>query len=414
MNHADALPLQLNERADILDSLRGFALLGVLLDNLFGFTGWAFLNMQQREALPTWPLDGIFGMAELAFIHGKFYSIFSLLFGIGFSVILIRNEQRGVNPLKIFYRRLLMLAIIGAGHLLLIWEGDILFLYALVGMLLPLFRNCSNRTVLIWAITLILCPIVIDVIRVIFQLSPGKFLYEQAVLIDAKNNLPTDSSLSQYIYTSTDSWMHWRKWIEPGFFYRYADLLNGNRIPKVLGMFLFGFYAGRRMMYINLQDHISLFKKLRKWGFIIGIPAGIATAIFEVDEKSVPKVVGLIDTILYAVSVVPLCLAYVSAICLQWIKKEGSTKWKLLAPVGRMALTNYLMQSAIGIILFYGVGFGLGGDIGPSLYFPIGICIYILQILYSTWWMKHFNYGPFEWIWRMLTYWKWLPIRKQK
>ena len=200
--------------------------------------------------------------------------------------------------------------------------------------------------------------------------------------------------------------------MEPGFFYRYADLLNSNRIPKVLGMFLFGFYAGRKMMYIHLQDHVTLFKKLRKWGLIMGIPTGIATAIFDIDEKSVPKVMGLVDTVLYALSVVPLCLAYVSAICLQWIKKEGNTKLKLLAPVGRMALTNYLMQSFIGIILYYGIGFGLGGDIGPSIYFPIGIGIYIVQILYSTWWMKHFNYGPFEWIWRMLTYGKFLKIKK--
>lgn len=414
MNHSTASPLQLTERADILDSLRGFALLGVMLDNLFGFTGWGFLTLQQREALPTWPVDGILGFAELSFIHGKFYSIFSLLFGIGFSVILLRNEQRGLNPLKIFYRRLLLLAVIGAGHLLLVWEGDILLLYALVGMVLPFFRNCTDRTILIWAIALILSPMLIDVLRVIFQFSPGKVLYDQAVLIDIKNNFPKDSnSISQYIYTSTDSWERWRKWMEPGFFYRYADLLNGNRIPKVLGMFLFGFYAGRKMMYINLQDHASLFKKLRKWGLIIGIPAGIATAFFDIDEKSIPKVEGLIDTVFYALSVVPLCLAYVSAICLQWIKKDGNTKWKLLAPVGRMALTNYLMQSIIGVILYYGIGFGLGGNIGPSIYFPIGICVYILQIIYSTWWMKYFNYGPFEWIWRQLTYWKRLPLRKQ-
>ena len=145
MNQSTASPLQLTERADILDSLRGFALLGVLLDNLFGLTGWGFLTLQQKEALPTWPVDGILGLAELSFIHGKFYSIFSLLFGIGFSVILIRNEQRGINPLKIFYRRLLLLAVIGAGHLLFIWEGDILLLYAIVGMLLPFFSHQGQK-----------------------------------------------------------------------------------------------------------------------------------------------------------------------------------------------------------------------------------------------------------------------------
>jgi len=412
MNQLTASPLQLNERADILDALRGFALLGVLLDNLFGFTGWGFLKLPEKEALATWPVDGILGLTELAFVHGKFYSIFSLLFGIGFSVILIRNEQRGVNPLKIFYSRLFLLAVIGAGHVLLLWEGDILLLYAMIGMLLPLFRKCTDRTLFIWASILVLSPILIDVLRVIFQFSPGKILFEQAAVIDAKNNIPQDSTVSQYLFTSTDSWRHWRNWMEPGFFYRYGDLLNGNRIPKVLGMFLFGFYAGRKMMYIHLQDNFSLFKKLRKWGFIIGIPTAIATAIFEIDEKSVPKVMGLIDTFMYVLSVVPLCLAYVSSFCLQWIKTNGTTKWRFLAPVGRMALTNYLMQSIICIILFYGIGFGLGGNIGPAIFFPIGIGIYSLQILYSTWWMKHFNYGPLEWIWRMLTYGKYLRLKK--
>ena len=102
-----ALPVLQNERSDILDVLRGFALFGVLLDNIFGFTGWGFFTQSMREGLPTWPADGIVGLSELTFINGKFYSLFSLLFGIGFSIILIRNEQKGINPLKIFYRRLL-------------------------------------------------------------------------------------------------------------------------------------------------------------------------------------------------------------------------------------------------------------------------------------------------------------------
>ena len=101
MNQTLAAPIQLNERADILDVLRGFALLGVLIDNLFGFTGWGFFTQPMRESLPTWPADGIVGLLELSFVQGKFYSLFSLLFGIGFSIILVRNEQKGINPLKI-------------------------------------------------------------------------------------------------------------------------------------------------------------------------------------------------------------------------------------------------------------------------------------------------------------------------
>ena len=122
---------------------------------------------------------------------------------------------------------------------------------------------------------------------------------------------------------------------------------------------------------------------------------------------------GLVHTISYGTSVVPLSLAYVSVICLRWIKKKGNTKLKVLAPLGRMALTNYLMQTILGITIYYGVGFGFGGNIGPVIFIPVSLGIYVLQIIYSTLWLKHFNYGPFEWIWRMLTYGKRLPILKR-
>ena len=99
-------PVTLKDRSDILDILRGFALLGVLLDNLFAFTGWGFITQTQKEAIPTWQADAVVGMLEQVFVNGKFYSIFSILFGVGFSIILIRNEQKGLNPFRIFYRRI--------------------------------------------------------------------------------------------------------------------------------------------------------------------------------------------------------------------------------------------------------------------------------------------------------------------
>ncbi len=407
-----AAPVLQNERADILDALRGFAILGIFLDNVFGFTGYGFFTTAQREALPTFYADGMLGLCELAFVHGKFYSLFSLLFGIGFSIILTRNEEKGINPLKIFYRRLFILLLIGAVHVFLLWEGDILLLYALVGFILPLFRNCSDKALLIWAVVLIASPILIDCIKVLLNVHVAGFLENFAKSIDKKTGLPTDENFSKYLFKEGSGWKEWRNWQASGWIYRYSYLVESNRIPKVLGMFLLGFYAGRKNIYSNLEHYAPLLKKLRRWGFIIGIPSSIAMAIFEIDGLSVPKAIGLLDTVFYAVSVVPLSLAYVAAICLFWIKTNGNNKLKLLAPVGRMALTNYLMQTILGITIFYGVGFGLGGNIGPAVFFPIAIVIYIVQIIYSNWWFKYFNYGPVEWIWRQLTYGKRLAIRK--
>ena len=412
MDPQQPAPIHLSERADILDVLRGFAILGIFLDNVFGFTGYGFYSMAQRQALPTFYADSILGLGELAFVHGKFYSMFSLLFGIGFSIILTRNEEKGINPLKIFYRRLSILLLIGAGHIFLLWEGDILLLYALIGFILPLFRKCSDKALLIWAVALIASPILIDCIKVILNVHVAAFLENLAQGIDKKTGLPADENFSKYLFKKGSGWAEWRNWQASGWVYRYSYIIESNRIPKVLGMFLFGFYAGRKMIYSNLEQYTSFFKKLRKWGFIIGIPASIAMAIFEIDGKSVPQAMGLLDTVFYAVSVVPLSLAYVSAICLLWIKTKGNNKWKVFAPVGRMALTNYLMQTIISIIIFYGVGFGAGGNIGPVIFIPIVVIIYIVQVIYSNWWFKYFNYGPMEWIWRQLTYGKRLPIRK--
>lgn len=406
------MPVQ--DRSDILDIIRGFALLGVLLDNLFAFTGWGNLLQSQREAMATWPADGILGLLELTFVHGKFYSVFSLLFGIGFSIIMIRNEQKGVPALRIFYRRLLVLLLIGACHLYFLWEGDILFLYASLGMLLPLFRKCSDRTLLIWAVALILSPILIDCIKVLFNLKTGVFLEDLAKTIDAKTGMPTDDGWRTYLFAEGSGWKEWRNWQASGFLYRYAYIIESNRIPKVLGMFLIGLLAGRKLMYLHLEQYVGLFRKLRNWGFIIGIPASLAMAFFEIDDKSIPQAGGLFDSIFYAFSVAPLGIAYASVLCLWWVKTKGKSKIRHFAPLGRMALTNYLMQTILGVIIYYGVGFGLGGQFGPLIFFPLGLAVYTIQILYSKWWLTRFNYGPFEWIWRQLTYGKRLPLKKKK
>jgi uncharacterized protein len=415
MNTSQALPVALTERSDILDVLRGFALFGVLFDNIIGFSGWGMMADTTRESLSTWPADGILGLLEFSFIKGKFYSLFSLLFGIGFSIILIRNQQKGINPLKVFYRRLLILLLIGAAHMLLLWEGDILFLYALIGLFLPLFRKCFDKTLLITAAALIVSPVLIDLLKELLHFRAGAFLENAAVRIDNSNGI-VDDNYRNYLYKDGSGWQEWRNWQEAGFLWRYSYLIESNRIPKVLGMFLLGFYAGRKMMYAHLENYVSLFKKLRLLGFVIGIPSAIAATYFELFAGEIMNsgLAHLGNTFFYAISVVPLCLAYTSVICLHWIKKKGNSKLKVLAPMGRMALTNYLMQTILCISIFYGVGFGFGGKIGLVIIFPIAIGIYLVQIIYSSLWFKYFNYGPIEWMWRMWTYGKRLKILKNK
>lgn len=406
-------PISIKDRSEILDILRGIALAGVMIDNLFAFTGWGFQTMQQRAALPTWPVDGVLGVLEQVFINGKFYSIFSLLFGIGFTVIVKKNEGSVGASLSLFYRRLFILLIIGAIHIFLIWEGDILFLYALIGMLLPIFMGLQPKRILALAIILLLSPLLLDVIFVLFKINPGAGLEKMAGQMDMNTGLPTNDQVGKYLYGPAAGWKEWRNWQHSGWLYRIAYLIHTNRIPKVLGMFLLGLYAGKKMMYVNLSMHKMMFRKMHFWGLLIGIPAAAACTYFELLQPGIPKPIGLAHTFFYAISVVPLALAYVSIICLRWEKRAGKTRLALLAPMGRMALTNYLVQTFFGIFLYYGVGLNLGGDIGPTKFILIGLLVYAFQLWYSRLWLTYFNYGPCEWIWRQLTYGKRLPLRKQ-
>lgn len=406
-------PVQLNERAEILDVLRGLAILGIFIANSANFSGYVFLDEDKQKELFTYASDQWVRYFFIALIEGKFYSLFSLLFGIGFSIILVRNEQKGRNPLPVFYRRLSILMVFGFAHALLLWDGDILLLYGLIGLVLPVFRNLPDKTLLITAVVLLISPILIDTVRLAFDFSPGHSLFKIAQHIDAQNGIPTDNTFAYYLFQPGAGYKEILNWNLSGFFYRYEYILNSNRIPKVLAMFLVGFVAGRKMIFARLNEHQNLLMQLRKYGFLIGMPFSFAMAYFELDGKSVPgNAMGLLDTLSYALSVVPLSLAFTATICIWWMNPSGSVMLNRIAPVGRMALTNYIMQTILGIIIYYNLGFGLGLKFGVTIFIPIAIGVFIFQVIFSNFWFKHFDYGPLEWIWRQLTYGKRLKLSK--
>jgi uncharacterized protein len=399
-----------SERSAILDILRGFALLGIGMANFAVFSLYIYQSPEIQQALPTAAVDTWIKYFIAAFVEGKFYSLFSLLFGIGFSIILARRQQPG-NGLKIFYRRLFILICFGLAHSFLLWDGDILFFYGVAGIFLPLFRGCSDKTLLILVVILVLSPLVFDFIKVV---TNGSWNIANPVLtkVEATERqygiLP--SNYSTWLIGNNYSDM--LKWNHSGFLWGWQLRLDSNRVPKVLAMFLLGYYVGRKQMYLHLLKHKPVLKKIQKWGYLVGLPAGIALAYFENDQLQLPKAIGLFDTLSYALNVVPLSLAYASTISLLWISNTKHALLSMLAPAGRMGLTNYLMQSFFAVFFFYGIGLGFGASMGPASYLPIFFAFYCFQLLYSYWWMRFFNYGPFEWIWRQLTYGKRLPILK--
>ena len=403
-----ASPVETSERYVILDVLRGIALFGICLANYPEFALYTFQGRELVEAMPTAHADHIWKYFHYIFIEGKFYSLFSLLFGIGFSIIISNIARKNLNGFSVFYRRMLALALIGFLHLLFLWAGDILLLYALLGLLLPLFWKTTNRKLLIYSAVLIFFPIVIETFRV---MTDHRFSLEiLAIKANQYFNAQTginDENFGVWLLEGRN-YSDVLKFNLPGSFIRCQEFIVGNRVFKVLGLFLLGLYIGRNRMYARLEAYKIILKKIRNYGFLIGLPLSCFFAWNEINNHPV----GLVaSSVIYALSVIPVCFAYISTICLWYMKHQDLKIFKIAAAPGRMPLTNYIGQSLAGMIIFYGIGFRLA-IMGLVYVVMIAAGVFVLQILFSNLWLHYFRFGPIEWIWRMITYRKWLKINK--
>lgn len=404
-----AAPMRTSERYIVLDTLRGFALLGIAFANFPEFSLYTFLNTEATAAMPTYGEDCIVRFLQYIFIDGKFYTIFSLLFGIGFSIILTNAARKGADGFRIFYRRMSILSFIGFAHLMFIWSGDILMLYALLGLLLPLFRHVSDKCLLTWSACLLVLPVVTDTIIEITRLHPSAPVIRWQQYWCDRYGI-TDANFAYWLRDAQDYATVFEFLIQ-GALVRVQEFVDGNRYFKVLGLFLLGFYIGRKRIYADLLNRLPLLQTVFRYGTGIGLPLSVLYAWSSMHHHPW----GLaVHSVLYLTSVFPLGFAYVAGICLLWIHHP---KWKifsLFAAPGRMALTNYIGQSVIGMFLFYGIGLGWGAGTGLTQTECIVIAVFLLQILFSHLWLSAFRFGPLEWIWRMLTYGKIFPLRQEK
>lgn len=409
-------PVQANEREIFMDVLRGFAVLGIFIANLgSGFTWYSESNhFTGPMLLPE--LDHKVQYLHQMLIEGKFYSIFSLLFGWGIALQIKRGIAKGVDAVPTVKRRLVFMLLLGAIHLL-IWPGDIVFFYALLGFLLLPFRKFSDKTLLITGILLILLPIGVYAAKMHFQWlnAPAGILYQTGGAVDHYlNNTNSEEDFKNLLRHG--NWWDVFKGHLAGFFFRYGYLFFVSRIPKVLGMFLIGYVVGRSDFYKNILQHKKLLYGIIAVGVMVGLPANYYLAYymsgFEADYFNL-KINGLYQTIAYALGVVPLAMAYVAIFMLSFQSVMGKKILSVFAPVGKMAFSNYILQSLIGNFVFLGAGLGYLEKVGPFYFTLFGIAVFTVQIMISTIWLKYFNYGPLEWLWRSATYKKWQPLKKQ-
>ena len=401
-------PVKSSERYIILDALRGFALLGICMANFPEFSLFTFLKPEAASELPTAGIDRILRFLLYVFVDGKFYTLFSLLFGIGFSIIITNAAKKGANGFRIFYRRMCILTIIGFLHLMFIWSGDILMLYALLGMLLPLFRNVSDKKLLEWAFLLLLLPVAIDFVCEITHSYPSQPVVELQQFYMAKYGITSDNFA--YWLRDAENYGEVFQFLIQGALVRVQEFIDGNRYFKVMGLFLIGFYIGRKRVYADLEEHKQWLKKILRYGIYIGFPCSLLYAGSAMGQHPL----GLTShSVLYFVSVYPLGFAYAAGLCLLYLKGKEWIAWKYLAAPGRIALTNYIGQSVIGMFLFYGIGLGWGADTGLTATEIIVLFVYLFQVLFSHCWLAVFRFGPLEWIWRMFTYGKFFKIQKE-
>jgi len=407
MDNNNLQPTQLKQRYIILDALRGLALFAIILANFPEFGLWSFLPSDSRSAMPTAGVDSIVRFIQYFLIDGKGYSVFSLLFGCGFSIILQHAFDRGSSGLKLFYRRMSLLLCIALMHLLLLWSGDILCLYAVAGMLLPAFRGFSDRQ-LLWAASLLLfTPVVLDFAQQVSGIDMAAPL-ESAWWAKANSLGITEDNFATWLRDAED-YHEVFLFLMQGAIERMWEFVEGDRLFKVLGLFVLGYYIGRNRFYTRLDDHRKHIRKIGIVSSIIGVPLSVVYALDSVTGHIYGEGV---HSLLYFISVVPMSLMYVAVFCLMYLRNRNGIVFRILAKPGRMALTNYIGQSVFGILLFYGIGFGLGLSMGLYQIEIIAIMIFMLQILLSHAWLALFRYGPLEWIWRMLTYGTWLnPLK---
>ena len=384
-------PIQKENRIDFLDSLRGVAILFIFLVNLLSFSAWESYPQPIRlEATNGW----IHYLIEL-FLKQKWYSIFSILFGIGFAIQFNNIRLKGENVNRVFSRRMLGLLILGILHMFLLWVGDILALYALLGFILLLFKGLSNRSLLLIAAFFLFLPLLH-----FFLLQESGNFYPLKLNDLYTSYCPEGSSpFHDRIYSKNliEYWTYNTKLP----LLRLSQFLLDGRFFKVFACFLIGLVTGREILKSKLHENKSLLKTIAIFGLIIGIIGNLIPLHFKV---------GYLGTFFWdAVSVVPLALSYFSMLALAFYKSPG--KFKLFVPIGKMALTNYILQSFFGILFFCNLGLGYMYYFSLSEILLIGMAFYIVQIFLSLIWLRFYRFGPLEWLWRCWTYKKWIPIK---
>jgi uncharacterized protein len=394
--------LPVSERIATLDIVRGFALMGILIMNIPYMAESQFAGY---DGSVMWPgaLDHAVEEFRETLLSGKFNSMFSFLFGLGFTLQYARMQRLdAASATRLYLRRLVVLLVIGIVHATVFWTGDILHFYAMLGLclLLPLHR-ARIRTLLIVTGLLFMFPIAVNLVRlqVVTPDMTAQFMERQRDLLAGD-----DAAFGHGSFL--DTWSQSTRQMR----YFYSDSVAiwfCLRIYAGLGVtMMLGMIVGRLGWLPRLPELLPRIPRVQWTALVIGVVLAVmSTAIFESDRTPGPSMPRVVASIEYQTARLALSIFYVLTI-VRIVQTPRGARW--LAPfgaAGRMPLTNYLMQTAIGITLFYGWGLGLWNQVGTALQFVIALAIFwIVQVPWSLWYLRRHERGPLEALWARLTY----------
>ena len=405
VNPAPLDPIAPGERIATLDVLRGFALAGILLMNIEAFVGpvmGAYSGLDPALSGADRIADGL----VYFFVQGKFYTLFALLFGMGFAMMAQRADASGRPFVGLYFRRGLALLGIGLVHALLVWSGDVLVTYALLSFPLLAFHTTPAR-VLAWlgAACYLAAPALLMGLGFLSLWVPG---WDEFMAVQGRE-METMLEAQRQAYGAGD--------YATAVAQRMADfgLMLSNLMVMaalVFGMFLIGAAFMRSGAIQRPELHPRLYRILREGVLPLGVLLMLASFVIEPSvalnsftlRQATAQSLGLVAGAL-------MCLGYVAWVMWLLARPFGQRWLAWLAPAGRMALTNYLVQSIVCTLMFYGYGLGFFEHLPRLWQIPFALGLFSIQVMYSQWWLQRFRFGPVEWLWRSLTYLKPQPMR---
>ncbi|KAF1690415.1 DUF418 domain-containing protein [Pseudoxanthomonas taiwanensis] len=412
MTANDLQPVAPAERLAMLDALRGLALCGILLMNMEGFFGPVLASGTGLDPA----LSGADRIADglvYFFVQGKFFTLFSLLFGMGFAVMAGRAEAAGRGFVRVCVRRGLVLLGIGLLHAVLVWSGDILVTYALLSFLLLAFRPLPARWLAcLGAAACLVSPLLLAATAMlagVVSLTPGGAEGWNRAIAEGAADMLALVEEGRRLYASGG----------------YGEVVAlrlrelGSMVSslpffgtQVLGMFLLGAAFVRSGAIAAPAQHPRLFALLRGVALPLGLlamAAGFALAPYLPLDRF-DFALGMGQALMFLAGPL-MCLGYVGWLVALFRTRAGARLAVWLAPAGRMALTLYLMQSLVCTLLSYGYGLGGFGQVGRAWQVLLALALFLVQVLLAHAWLARFRFGPVEWLWRSLTYGKAQPMR---